>query len=530
MKKGTVIRTILTILLFCLLFRQPVLVVHAISDYGNNGTSGDDRPRGHANPDGDGSDSSNSGSSNDSGSNNNNSDPGPRGPANPDGGDDDGDDVVPEGSGDDDDGDDVVPEGGDSTSNNDPNAGSPAAATNPVQNSSSNTSNNQNTSSGSSNSSNSGSSDSGNSSSNDNSTPAPANTEEPSIVESAPVTGGGGQPAKTNNNAATTVTEPTELQQSNSFSSPVLKDNNETIINPFEAAKGVWEGFDDKEKNLVKIGGGVIGADIVFNAVRKAVKGKLRKKKGNTKKDKRSKKSHDSNDFERPEIEFEPKSVITCLRDSLSNRELVEMFNKKKFIEEKAIAFDAYDELDEKLHDEKSDLIILDVNTPEEFAAFKELTTDKDTFALIVDDNLLNDIKDELNSIKEEKRISGFVPESAKKEAKLIKLVLPLFKPDISGENALELVGSVADALGIPYVGDIIDFSMNGKEIIDTVKEGDMDASDKASIIGSIAEILGFDAVADVTDVIEKVKMVKSVTNSESIAPSETQDATLNKE
>lgn len=326
------------------------------------------------------------------------------------------------------------------------------------------------------------------------------------------------------NNANTAVTTPAPKKEG-------APDPFEPGISLKERASRIWESMNDKEKKIVEVLGAIVGVDVFYHICKSLIKSIIKRKKkisNNSNNKKKKKGDKGDSDFERPEIEFEPKSVVTCLRDTLGNRDLVDYFNKKKFIEEKAIGFDKYDELEEQLNDEKADLIVLDLNTLEEFEKFKKLSSEKDGFALIVDDSIYKDIEAELNAIKEEKKITGFVPETAKKEAKLIKLVLPLFKPEINGENAAEVIGSVADALGIPYVSDILDAAMNGKEVIETIKEGDMDAVDKANVIGGIASILGFDSVQEITDIIDKVSMAKSVVNHETIDGN--QDATVNNE
>lgn len=456
----------------------------------------------------------------------------PRGHANPDDDDDDdgGDDVVPEGDGDDGDAGNANSAG---TSNN---SGTVGNSGNEGNAGTANDSGNQNRGhanpdDSSSNNNQSSASDQGNQNQvndfgNSDSTPD-ADTGNINAGENTVII---------DNSGNTTITTPAPKKEPGSFSTPAFFQKREDKPDPFEEGLTlservgrIWESLTDKEKKFLEIGGAVVALDIVYHIVKSLVKSILKsKKKLNNNKKKKGKNNGEDSDFERPEIEFEPKSVVTCLRDTENNRDLVDFFNKKKFIEEKAIGFDKYDELEEKLNDEKADLIVLDLNTMEEFEEFKKLTSEKDSFALIVDDAIYSDIEAELNSIKEEKRITGFISESAKKEAKLIKLVLPLFKPEINGENAVSVIGSVADALGIPYVSDILDAAMNGKEVIETIKEGDMDGVDKANVIGGIAAILGFDSVQEVTDIIDKVSMAKSVINHETIDG--TQDATVNNE
>lgn len=308
------------------------------------------------------------------------------------------------------------------------------------------------------------------------------------------------------------------------------KVENEHLSSLTEKVAEIWENIGEEGQLIVKIGGGLIAVDVVFTEIRlaiKKVKKKKKPKKDSGKKDTSSKKKSnndiDADDFEKPDFDFEPKNILTCLRDKPSNKELEKMFSQKKFISETMATFICLDELPELLEDADCDAVILDIDSVEELGEFKifldKLKDEKDerAFALLIEDDILPMIKEELNALKKDKTISGYVKESASKETKLINLILPLYKPEINGENALEVVGGVADALGIPYISDIIEVSLSGKEIIETVKEGDMDAYDKASVIGEIANILGFDTVADVTDLIGGIKSVKDVTHSEKL-------------
>ena len=491
-----------------LLVNSPGIKSFAMAPYGTTSSSTDDseKPRGPVNPDVDDDDDEYD--------------------TVPEGSDDDEYDTVPEGS--DDDEYDTVPEGSDdaNTSSNTGSAGNVARGPANPDSADSGQSQSQNQSS-------SGSNDSGQSNSQNSGNDSGQSIDQNSSNDSTSINESNDNSNIVNidnnidsNNANTAVTTPAPKKEPGTFSLPFLE-KKEGAPDPFEPgislkerASRIWESMNDKEKKIVEVFGAIVGVDVFYHICKSLIKSVIKSKKkisNNSNNKKKKKGDKGDSDFERPEIEFEPKSVVTCLRDTTGNRDLVDYFNKKKFIEEKAIGFDKYDELEEKLNDEKADLIVLDLNTLEEFEEFKKLSSEKDSFALIVDDSIYKNIEAELNSIKEEKKITGFVPETAKKEAKLIKLVLPLFKPEINGENAAEVIGSVADALGIPYVSDILDAAMNGKEVIETIKEGDMDAVDKANVIGGIASILGFDSVQEITDIIDKVSMAKSVVNHETI-------------
>lgn len=481
MTRKRLYRIFLAILIMGIFFARTTAVSLAINPDGtSNETGNDDKPRGPANPDGD------------------DSDPAPSNTPDPD----DGDDTVPEGydpepSGTPDPNDywDTVPEGADSTPSGTPSQ-APTQAAQQVQPATSNETQSYD-----------------NSSSSDDSTyTAPADTTATEAPTEAPML------IATKAPEATKKAEPTAVPTYDS-SKPVVaqpkmvieKVKNEGLTN---AVTQIWSDMSDKEKTVVEVGGGLIGADVIYNSVVKRIikSSKLKKGKKLGKKGVKAGKK-----FEKPDFDSDPKKILTCLRASKSTEELQEMLKEKKFVSEKFANFNSLDELPELLENEKCDAVIIDIDSTKEYEEFKTFldtmkkADDDRAFALIVDDSISPEIAESLKSLKKEKGISGFVKSSASKEVKLINLVLPLYKPKFDGENALEVVGGIADALGIPYVSNIIDVSLSGKEIVETVKEGNMNISDKATVIGELASILGFDQVEEVTKLVTNVNSVKNL-------------------
>ena len=167
------------------------------------------------------------------------------------------------------------------------------------------------------------------------------------------------------------------------------------------------------------------------------------------------------------------------------------------------------EKLKEIVSDNKSDEIIVHIDSDDELTAFDELLSNyegDDKFALLVDDSVLTKGKNKLETLKKEKRIVAYAGNSLSNETKLIKLILPLYKPELNSENALGLIGSVSDALGIPYVSKVIDTALSGKEVVETVKEGDLDVKSISSVVSEISGVLGYDKVSGVANLIKDLK------------------------
>jgi len=181
----------------------------------------------------------------------------------------------------------------------------------------------------------------------------------------------------------------------------------------------------------------------------------------------------------------------------------------KLFLNSESKEYDSVEKLKEIISDNKSDEIIVHIDSDDELTAFDELLSNyegDDKFALLVDDSVLTKGKTKLENLKKEKRIVSYVGSALSNEIKLIKLILPLYKPELNGENALGLIGSVSDALGIPYVSKVIDTALSGKEVVETVREGDLDVKSISSVVSEISGVLGYDKVGEVANLIRDLK------------------------
>ena len=206
------------------------------------------------------------------------------------------------------------------------------------------------------------------------------------------------------------------------------------------------------------------------------------------------------------ELAFEDhsKAVLTCLRDTSENNAFCELLKSRVYLNTTRISYEEFDSLEEKVGDEEPDIVIMELLSMDELEKVSEkmdacLEAYEDAgIGLILSAETEKLLKDFIREKKKENVIVSTVLSEAGEHAKLTKLILPLYKPDITLENSVEAIGTVADALGVPLISVITNVFLNGKDIKETIEGGDLSALDSATIIGDIASILGFDAVADV--------------------------------
>ncbi|MBQ9912041.1 MAG: hypothetical protein IJM49_03330, partial [Firmicutes bacterium] len=111
-----------------------------------------------------------------------------------------------------------------------------------------------------------------------------------------------------------------------------------------------------------------------------------------------------------------------------------------------------------------------------------------------------------------------YVQEGTSPAAAMVKLVLPVLKPDISSDASLGNMGKLADALGIPAVSSLIDAFVSGRDIKVTLEEADdkLSIADLAGIVGDLASILGFDRAADIAGLVGDAKNISKALDDES--------------
>jgi len=290
------------------------------------------------------------------------------------------------------------------------------------------------------------------------------------------------------------------------------------------------------------VGGAVIGADVVFNFFKKRIRKVKKKNSAKKAKDTAEKvkdaveEAKDGFDWDNPEIELEPKNILTCFRSNPENNELNDLFAKKKFISFKHMDHEDLESMAKAAAEVENDIIILDLDTEDELREFlgfreeHEEDFDDTSFGLVISSRFYQDVKDELKDLKKDNKIESFACSKDGKEVKMVNLLLPLYKPQFDIESGADVVGLVADALGIPYVSTVMDVLGTGHEIKEAIQDGDVSAVDKVSIIGDIADILGIDAIANFSDIVSAASSVKKVTTSEGVNIGEDENSPCNEE
>jgi len=131
------------------------------------------------------------------------------------------------------------------------------------------------------------------------------------------------------------------------------------------------------------------------------------------------------------------------------------------------------------------------------------------SFAIITSEMLSVEDVEKLQQLKEEEKIVGYVVCDEKDTNVLIKLILPLYKPEFTLENGVEKLGDLCDALGIPYVSTITNLYVTGVDIKDNLDKDEKGYDEISTIIADVASVLGIDQVETIKDMIDSTIAVK---------------------
>ncbi len=208
-------------------------------------------------------------------------------------------------------------------------------------------------------------------------------------------------------------------------------------------------------------------------------------------------------------VETEDEDLIKVLK----NRHYLEVVQNEEDEET-----DEMPDPDETAADSEPHLYICDVKDEGRLGDLLEKKKDsleKVPLGLVLPEDLINRIKDKLEKLKEEKQIVGYVPFKADKNDIMIRLILPILKPDLKSDASLENIGKVCDLLGIEGVSTVISTFISGRDIKSTIEDGDLGFTGTATIISDVASILGMDTVASVAGLVGDVDSISTGTDSE---------------
>lgn len=227
------------------------------------------------------------------------------------------------------------------------------------------------------------------------------------------------------------------------------------------------------------------------------------------------------------DIELEAKTILLAVTDAKLKTELTALFGKKKFLALKSMSSADASEIAGKAEKNKAELVIIDTLDGETAEQFTERANEicpkgSDYKLVAISNDAFTAIPEEtFASLKKAGTLAGYTSSDVSDSQKLVKLVLPVFKPEIDAENTAEFIGRVTDALGIPVVSTVIEVVLNGKEIKETLSSKDIDVSDISTVVGNIASIFGIDAVEDVSKLINGIDTAKDVIKTEDVTDAE---------
>ena len=208
---------------------------------------------------------------------------------------------------------------------------------------------------------------------------------------------------------------------------------------------------------------------------------------------------------------FEDKTIVTCMEDD-------DFYTAMKFQKYIQVVESEYDALSESIKENEPSLTIIDISKLD----IEDVKTniegilaenEEAKITLLLKKQQIKDHKELLEQMKKDKLVYNYGSVETNYKVNLVKLVLPVMKPDLHSDESLENLGKVADVLNIPFVSTLISTYTSGRDIKDTIKDADEDGLsfvDKATIVSDLASILGLDKVASVAGLVGDVDDIKS--------------------
>jgi len=209
---------------------------------------------------------------------------------------------------------------------------------------------------------------------------------------------------------------------------------------------------------------------------------------------------------------LETKTVVITSQDE----EMIELLKKQFFLQVNACKAE---ELAESVEENEPDIVICEIDDAESIEGVVELKKEKfeeTALGLIVTEEVLNAEKPHLEELKKEKTISGYVANDKNRYEQMVKLIVPVLKPELGSCETLENIGQLADLLGIPAVSTLINVYVSGRDIRETLDSDELGVVDTATIISDIASILGLDTLESVAGLVTDVDSIKTALDEES--------------
>lgn len=137
------------------------------------------------------------------------------------------------------------------------------------------------------------------------------------------------------------------------------------------------------------------------------------------------------------------------------------------------------------------------------------------SFAIICSQFADLDLVNQLEALKGEDKINCYILADEKDSNVLIKMILPLYKPEFTIDDGIENLGDLCDAIGIPYVSTVTNLYLTGKDIKENLEADEKGYDEISTIVADVASILGIEAVETVKDMIDSTITVKEAFDKE---------------
>lgn len=218
-----------------------------------------------------------------------------------------------------------------------------------------------------------------------------------------------------------------------------------------------------------------------------------------------------NDDSENLKPELEDKTILVASKDE----NLISILKTRHYLE---VSSCEYEEIKESVEENAPDILLADVlseESLEELLTLKENELQDTAIGFIMTQQMIDENKKKLDELIKDKKIINYVPYGSDAYVIIVRLILPILKPDLKSDESLDNIGMVADALGIPGISTLINVYTSGRDIKSTIEEGELSVSSTATVIGDMASILGLDTVGSVAGLVDDVDSIKSAISSE---------------
>ncbi len=199
-------------------------------------------------------------------------------------------------------------------------------------------------------------------------------------------------------------------------------------------------------------------------------------------------------------ITLQLKHVLSLLSSAPENRAFEKYLKKKKFIDLKKPQQISADPDPEKGRKYQPDLILLEASSADELrsalAAAKEKYGEAN-YGVLAADSLSRAV---LEAAVKDKSVFAWAYRSHDEKRRLVRLIMPLYKPSQATGNYAENATLITDALGLPLISAILNTYVVGGDIKEAIEKRGMSKADTADLINDIAGLFGLEALSVITE------------------------------